>query len=223
MGVDNGLAKRAPHSAVASRAVIHALAGASGCAWGVRIRKRGHLNFAQRGLFNFAVTTQYHLLTSLSVCSILFSYRYPDAALNEKAECSVPSKPFRLPPLASDRSGAARGAPGEGRAGRADRRSLDAAVRSSAAGTLEGAAAKAGSRVAGKWCRKGLKRFNSRRELVWPGQPRSHNIWYWGERGMSSRKIPAASRRMAEATSDLRGAHVSAGRHKSTKVARHGA
>ena len=35
VGVDNGLAKRAPHSGVASRAVIRALAGASGSAWRV--------------------------------------------------------------------------------------------------------------------------------------------------------------------------------------------
>ncbi len=34
-GVDNGLAKRASHSAVASQAVIHALVGASGWAWRV--------------------------------------------------------------------------------------------------------------------------------------------------------------------------------------------
>jgi len=136
------------------------------------------------------------------------TYCYPDAALNEKAECPVPSKPFRLPPLASDRSGAARPA----------KAALEEPIVGLSArrfGRRRGAGGRGGKGglawLAGKWRRKGLKRFNSRRELVWPGQPRSHNIWYWGERGSSSRRIPAASRRMAEATSDLRGAHVSAG------------
>ena len=32
------------------------------------------------------------------------------------------------------------------------------------------------NRLAGKWRRKGLKRFNPRRETVWPRQPWSPNI-----------------------------------------------
>jgi len=55
----------------------------------------------------------------VAVVLYMFSHR----SLKEKAECPVLSKPFRLPPLATDRSGC--GAPGEGRAARADRRSLE--------------------------------------------------------------------------------------------------
>ena len=44
---------------------------------------------------------QNNCLTSSSGCSIFVLTRPP----KEKAECPVPSKPFRLPPLASDRSG----------------------------------------------------------------------------------------------------------------------
>src|SRR5271170_6137320 len=33
---------------------------------------------------------------------------------------------------------------------------------------------------AGKWRRKGLKRLNSRREMVWPRKPRTPRIWYNG-------------------------------------------
>ena len=51
------------------------------------------------------------------------------------------------------------------------------------------------SRLAGKWRRKDLKRFKSRREVVWPRQTWTPNIWYWGERRPSPRRVPAASRR----------------------------
>jgi hypothetical protein len=37
-------------------------------------------------------------------------------------------------------------------------------------------------RVAGKWRRKGLKRLNPGREMVWSRKPRTHNIWYTGAR-----------------------------------------
>ena len=38
------------------------------------------------------------------------------------------------------------------------------------------------SRLAGKWRRNGLKWFNSRREMVWPWQTWTPNIWVRGRR-----------------------------------------
>jgi hypothetical protein len=32
--------------------------------------------------------------------------------------------------------------------------------------------------VVRKWRRNGLKRLNSRPEMVWSRKPRTHNIWY---------------------------------------------
>ncbi len=54
------------------------------------------------------------------VADVLYMFTY--AVLKERAECPFPPKPFRLPPLATYRSG--HGAPGQGRAARADCRSL---------------------------------------------------------------------------------------------------
>jgi hypothetical protein len=67
--------------------------------------------------------------------------------LKEEAECLVPSKPFRLPPLATDRS-----AHGEGRAGRDDRRSLEPrrfGRRHRGAGGPDSKAGSPGNRAAG--------------------------------------------------------------------------
>ena len=100
--------------------------------------------------------------------------------LKETAECPVPSKPFRLPPLATDRSG---------RGARRARRRPGGKSRSSVSGTaaFRSPASRRGrarrqSRLAGKWRRNGLIRLNPRREMVWPRQPCTPNIWHQGVR-----------------------------------------
>ena len=60
MGVDNGLAKRAPHSAVASQAVIHALAGASG--WALPVPGDDRVETGVEGLVVFDRRRNRHCL-----------------------------------------------------------------------------------------------------------------------------------------------------------------
>ena len=91
----------------------------------------------------------------------------------------------RLPPLASDGSGTHR--PGWKSRSSASRA---AALRRP---TPRRRRAWRQSRLARKWRRKDLKRFNSRREVVAPADL-DPNIWYWGERRPSPRRVPAASR-----------------------------
>ena len=114
------------------------------------------------------------------------------AAPREKAECPVPSKPFRLPRLASERSGRS-GGRARRKPGRKSRSSVSraAALRPPA---LRCRRAWRQSRLAGKRRRKGLKWFNSRREMVWPrrlGPPISGA----GPAASVARRITAASRR----------------------------
>ncbi len=76
-------------------------------------------------------------------------------------------------------------------AGRADRQSLEPRR----FGRLR---CGAGSGLAGKWRRNGLKILNPRREMVWPGQLRSPRYLAPARRRRSScRRIPIASRRRA--------------------------
>jgi len=112
----------------------------------------------------------------------------------EKAECPVPSKPFRLRPLAADRAAAARLA----KAGRKETivGCLNHGVSIAGAVVREGVM----EERAWKWRRNGLKRLNSRREMVWPRQRRTPISGTGARRDCRPRRIPVASRRRADAS-----------------------
>ncbi len=96
-----------------------------------------------------------------------------------------------------------------GRAGRrfVELRRLDR--RHSVAGGPEGKAGSPGNPHSRTWRHNVLKRLDSRPETVWPGCLGAPDL-VLGVPRPSSRTIPVASRRMAEAPNDTRGAHVSA-------------
>ena len=72
--------------------------------------------------------------------------------------------------------------------------------------TRQGVAAGLARREKAKRRRNGLKRLNQRREMVWPRQPWTPNIWSRRRAATIIPKNSLRSRRMARPTSEAHGA-----------------
>ncbi len=109
--------------------------------------------------------------------------------LREKAECPVPSKPFRLAPLATDWYIAAWRAARLTKAGREEPGLLNRGVSVAGVRSRKGLTAKRARPETRKWRRNDLKRFNLRREN---GMALASNMW-----GAGRNAVPKNCRRLS--------------------------